>query len=50
LSRKPSASISGGSSRFGQLVYVLAKKNNCEDIFNPEDDEWLKWIKYEIIK
>ncbi|HEY5561949.1 MAG TPA: hypothetical protein VIK72_09400 [Clostridiaceae bacterium] len=31
--------------RFGQLVYCLNQSNYNGDIFNPEDDKWLKWIK-----
>lgn len=34
--------------RLGQLIYVLVCKNTQStevDVFNPEDDEMLKWIK-----
>ena len=34
--------------RLGQLIYVLVSKNTQSaeaDIFQPEDDLWLKWIK-----
>ncbi|HEY8805112.1 MAG TPA: hypothetical protein VIM42_08430 [Clostridium sp.] len=30
--------------RFGQLVYNINKSSN-PDIFYPEDDMWLLWIK-----
>jgi len=30
--------------RFGQLIYLLAEKLDC-DIFFPEEDRWLEAIK-----
>ena len=30
--------------RLGQLIYNLNKSGN-RDVFFPEDDKWLKWIK-----
>ena len=32
--------------RLGQLIYNLNKSGNS-DIFFPEDDKWLEWIKEE---
>lgn len=31
-------------SRFGQLVYVIAKKLNYSDIFFPEESHWIEAI------
>jgi len=30
--------------RLGQLIYNLNKSGNS-DVFFPEDDKWLEWIK-----
>jgi len=35
--------------RLGQLIYNLNKSGN-RDVFFPEDDKWLKWIKEAIGK
>lgn len=37
--------------RFGQLIYVLNEiYNDGCDIFFPEDERWLRWIKKGIRK
>ena len=33
--------------RLGQLIYNLNKSGN-RDVFFPEDDKWLEWIKESI--
>jgi len=33
--------------RLGQLIYNLNKSGN-RDVFVPEDDKWLEWIKENI--
>jgi len=35
--------------RLGQLIYNLNKSGN-RDVFFPEDDKWLQWIREEIGK
>jgi hypothetical protein len=36
--------------RFGQLVYLLADRLQCNDIFFPEDDKWEDVIDIEVAK
>lgn len=31
--------------RFGQIIYVLASEMKVDDIFFPEEDEWLEAIE-----
>ena len=31
--------------RLGQLIWSLNKSKYRVDVFQPEDDAWLKWIK-----
>ena len=38
------ASDQSSDLRFGQLVYILSQKLGKDDIFNIEDDEWVKVI------
>jgi len=34
--------------RLGQLIYNLNKSGNRDNVFVPEDDKWLEWIKESI--
>ena len=36
--------------KFEQIIYILAEKIDCRDIFFPEEDKWIKAIDEELYR